>query len=54
LAQREPFGKEERKKKEKREKNERKGLTLTGLLMEGVRSPVECFATFRTVVLVSS
>jgi hypothetical protein len=37
LAQREQFGKEERKKKkEKREKNERKGLTLTGLLMEGL------------------
>jgi hypothetical protein len=39
LAQWEQFGKEGiKKKKEKREKNERKGLTLTGLLMEGVDS----------------
>jgi hypothetical protein len=34
LAQWEQFGK--RKNKEEDGKNERKGLTLTGLLMEGV------------------
>jgi len=40
LAQWEQFGKEEikkkKEKKEKKRKNERKGLTLTGLLMEGL------------------
>jgi hypothetical protein len=36
-------GKEEERKKrekEKKRKNERKGLTLTGLLMEGVGGPL--------------
>jgi hypothetical protein len=38
LAQGNTIWKEGMKKKEKREENERKGLTLTGLLMEGLRT----------------